>query len=142
MKNPSPKMWAHTANIGKLRVDLAVTHAKQEVGKILHSQHMSRRLLSAPLDQLKERIKHILTPSRTGAVFQELGFSYFGPIDGHNIELLCQVFESIKNLKGLILSYAVTCKGKGYKYSEEDSTKFHGIGCFIRTVRMERLMRR
>ncbi len=129
-KSISKNVGAYSKYLGKLRVELAVTHARQEVGHIISSNKKSRRLLSAPLDQLKERIKHLLTPSRTGAVFQELGFAYFGPIDGHNTELLCEVFESIKNLKGPILVHTVTCKGKGYKYSEEDSTKFHGIGCF------------
>lgn len=129
-KSISRNVGAYSKYLDKLRVELANTHARQKTRKIFNRNEISRRLLTAPLDQLKERIKHILTPSRTGAVFQELGFLYFGPVDGHNLKQLFDVFESAKNLKGPILVHAVTCKGKGYKYSEEDSTKFHGIGCF------------
>jgi 1-deoxy-D-xylulose-5-phosphate synthase len=57
---------------------------------------------------------------------------YFGPVDGHNLDDLREVFESIKGLAGPILVHAVTCKGKGYKYSEENAAKFHGIGSFNR----------
>lgn len=129
-KSISKNVGAYSKYLSKLRMELVYKHARQGVNKMLHRQQTSRRLLGTPLAQFKERIKHILTPSRTGAVFQELGFAYFGPIDGHNLEVLCKVFESIRDLKGPILVHAVTCKGKGYRFSEEDSTKFHGIGSF------------
>ncbi len=129
-KSISKNVGAYSRHLSKLRMELLYRHAKQKINKIMHSLEADDRDSDNLVDQLKERIKHVLTPSRTGAVFQELGFMYFGPINGHDIELLCNVFESIKDLKGPVLVHTVTSKGKGYKFAEQDSTKFHGIGSF------------
>jgi len=129
-KSISRNVGAYSKYLSRLRVELVYMRKKQKLKKFLHYTKPGYRASSNPFVQFKERIKHILTPSRTGAVFQELGFAYIGPIDGHDIQLLCEVFESIKDLKGPILIHAVTSKGKGYKFAEEDSTKFHGVGAF------------
>ncbi|HMK57037.1 MAG TPA: 1-deoxy-D-xylulose-5-phosphate synthase [Dissulfurispiraceae bacterium] len=65
-----------------------------------------------------------------GGLFQDLGFNYLGPIDGHDIPLLIETFTSIKTLKEPVLLHIVTKKGKGYKFSEDDPCIFHGIGPF------------
>jgi len=132
-KSISRNVGAYSRYLSRLRMELMYAHSKDKMKKILHHPIVGRRPSGDPLTQLRERIKNILTPSRTGAVFQELGFAYLGPIDGHDILLLCEVFESVKQLGGPVLIHAVTSKGKGYKFAEEDSTKFHGIGSFDRT---------
>ncbi|MEO5357547.1 MAG: 1-deoxy-D-xylulose-5-phosphate synthase [Nitrospirae bacterium YQR-1] len=65
-----------------------------------------------------------------GMLFEELGFTYMGPIDGHDIEGLIDTFESVKTRQGPILIHAVTKKGKGYEFSEMRPSRFHGVGPF------------
>ena len=67
-----------------------------------------------------------------GTLFNELGFYYIGPIDGHNLDSLISILNNVKNSKynGPILVHAVTKKGKGYKPAEESKDKFHGVGKF------------
>lgn len=77
--------------------------------------------------KIVKRFKTILFP---GLMFEEMGFTYVGPIDGHNINQLIEMLTKVKNFKGPILLHVVTKKGKGYKHAEQDPTKFHGIGPF------------
>lgn len=77
--------------------------------------------------QAEESIKGFLVP---GIIFEKLGFRYFGPIDGHDINQLIKTLEHLKNFKGPKLLHILTQKGKGYKFAEEDAPKFHGIGKF------------
>jgi len=77
--------------------------------------------------RLEESIKGLFVP---GMLFERLGFRYFGPIDGHHIHKLIRVFHEIKKLNGPILVHLITTKGKGYKFAEENATKFHGLGSF------------
>jgi 1-deoxy-D-xylulose-5-phosphate synthase len=72
-------------------------------------------------------IKAIITP---GALFEALGFRYFGPFNGHNVQQLIKIFGHVKNLKGPILVHVTTQKGKGYKPAEEDHQKLHGVTPF------------
>lgn len=71
-----------------------------------------------------------LLGSKAGAVFEELGFTYLGPIDGHNIDLMVEVFESAKRLRGPLLIHVVTKKGRGYEFAENNARVFHGISGF------------
>ncbi len=79
------------------------------------------------IKKLVKRFKTILFP---GLMFEEMGFTYVGPIDGHNINQLIEILSKVKDFKGPVLLHVVTKKGKGYKPAEKDPTKFHGIGPF------------
>ena len=72
--------------------------------------------------KLEEGIKAALTP---GALFEALGFRYFGPVDGHDVGLLVELFDHLRNLKGPILLHAITVKGKGFAPAEKDQTRWH-----------------
>ncbi len=72
----------------------------------------------------KERIKSILIRKN---FFEDMGISYCGPIDGHNIKKLIATFEEIKNINKSIIIHVVTTKGKGYKPSEDNPGHYHGI---------------
>ncbi|HEU4928667.1 MAG TPA: 1-deoxy-D-xylulose-5-phosphate synthase [Candidatus Krumholzibacteria bacterium] len=74
--------------------------------------------------KIKESIKTLVVP---GVIFEELGFRYFGPVDGHNVEFLVQTFQHIKDLNGPILVHAITQKGKGYPFTENDPFCAHGV---------------
>lgn len=77
--------------------------------------------------KLVNRFKVMLFP---GMLFEEMGFTYIGPIDGHNINSLIDILSNVKGLKGPVLLHVVTKKGKGYKPAEDNPTKFHGVGPF------------
>ena len=79
------------------------------------------------IKKIVRRFKTILFP---GIMFEEMGFSYVGPIDGHNINQLIAILVKVKGIKGPVLLHVVTKKGKGYKPAEQDPTKFHGVGPF------------
>lgn len=65
-----------------------------------------------------------------GALFEDLGFNYLGPIEGHDIALLTETFERIKEINEPMIIHIVTQKGRGYKFSEDDPCGFHGVGPF------------
>ncbi|TCT16926.1 1-deoxy-D-xylulose-5-phosphate synthase [Natranaerovirga pectinivora] len=75
----------------------------------------------------KESIKQFLVP---GMLFEELGFTYLGPVDGHNLVDLIQTFKNAKRLNQPVFIHVKTKKGKGYKPAEENPAKFHGTQSF------------
>lgn len=77
--------------------------------------------------KLAKRARAILFP---GTLFEEMGFRYFGPVNGNDINEMIEVLENLKDVKGPVMLHVVTKKGKGYKPAEEKPTKFHGIGIF------------
>ncbi len=74
-----------------------------------------------------KRFKVLLFP---GMLFEEMGFSYVGPVNGHNVYELIDILSGLKKLKGPVLLHVVTKKGKGYPPAESEPTRFHGIGKF------------
>ena len=77
--------------------------------------------------KLAKKARSILFP---GTIFEEMGFRYFGPVNGNDINAMIDVLESVKDVKGPVLLHVVTKKGKGYAPAEEKPTKFHGVGMF------------
>lgn len=77
--------------------------------------------------KLAKRARAIIFP---GTLFEDMGFKYFGPINGNDINELIDVISDIKDAKGPVLLHAVTKKGKGYTPAEENPTDFHGLGIF------------
>lgn len=75
--------------------------------------------------RLEESVKGLVTP---GLLFEELGFRYFGPIDGHDLDELIETLEKIKHLDGPRLLHILTVKGKGYPFAEADQRRYHGVG--------------
>jgi len=100
-----------------------VKKIEQRIDKFL------RRLkyIGSLLLRVAKRFKLLLFP---GMLFEEMGFAYIGPIDGHDIKSLCEVFKSVKHFKGPIVVHVLTKKGKGYKPAEEKPEKFHGVPKF------------
>lgn len=72
-------------------------------------------------------LKSFLTP---GSLFEALGFDYLGPLDGHDLVQLVEVFNNINELDGPLLVHVMTTKGKGYKFAEDMPDKYHGVGSF------------
>lgn len=78
-------------------------------------------------DFFKDSLRNIVVP---GSFFEELGFKYFGPINGHNLPQLISVLENSKNFDCPVLIHCITTKGKGYLPAEERPDKFHGTGAY------------
>lgn len=76
---------------------------------------------------LRHGITHYLAPEPTGTLFEEIGFEYIGPVDGHDLPTLIEVFRNVRELSGPVFVHAITVKGKGYEVSEEDSRKWHAV---------------
>jgi len=75
----------------------------------------------------EEHMKGMVVPA---TMFEELGFQYFGPVDGHDLPNLVKVLNNLNNIQGPILLHAVTQKGKGYKFAEEDALALHAVTPF------------
>ncbi len=75
----------------------------------------------------KSSIKQLIVP---GMLFEDMGITYLGPVQGHNIPMLCKAFREAKKVEGPVLLHVLTQKGKGYMPAEEAPDKFHGIGPF------------
>jgi 1-deoxy-D-xylulose-5-phosphate synthase len=72
--------------------------------------------------------KEFWLPSKSGVIFEELGFTFLGPFDGHNTQHLIEMFRKAQTLAGPVLIQVVTQKGRGWEFAENDPTKFHGPG--------------
>jgi len=77
--------------------------------------------------RVKEGLKNLVVPT---ILFEELGFKYFGPIDGHDLGLLRRTFQHVAKIKGPVFVHVVTEKGKGYGFAEQDDQRYHGVGAF------------
>lgn len=81
--------------------------------------------------RMKEGAKKALLPDPS-IFFEDLGFTYYGPIDGHDLRELMTILERLKAVRGPVLLHVTTVKGKGYEFAEADATTFHGVGAFDR----------
>lgn len=79
---------------------------------------------------LRHGITHYLAPENTGTIFEEMGFEYIGPVDGHDLQTLLDVFRQVRELDYPVFVHALTVKGKGYNVAEDDSRKWHGVTAF------------
>ena len=76
----------------------------------------------------EEHVKGMIAP---GTLFEEFGFHYYGPIDGHDLDALIPTLENLKKLKGPKFLHVITKKGQGYKLAENDPILYHGVGKFV-----------
>ncbi len=112
---------------GKILTKLLTLGTVRDAGKkaelfLNRFQFWGKRML-----RIAKRARVLFFP---GMIFEEMGFSYFGPVDGHNITELVEVLGYLKELKGPVLLHVVTKKGKGYEPAEDQPIDFHGTGCF------------
>lgn len=84
--------------------------------------------IASKIYQIKTDIKNKIYSQST--FFEDLGYRYMGPIDGHNIDNLCDALEAAKAVNGPVLLHVITVKGKGYEHAEKDPSVFHGISKF------------
>ncbi len=121
----SPSVGALSSYFSRLITGGLYNRTKGDVGSFM------RRTLGEHVTWAAQRIEHsvkgLLTP---GTLFQQLGFRYVGPVDGHDLPTLVDCFQNLKQSHGPVFFHCVTQKGKGYCYAEEDPLTYHGVRAF------------
>ena len=119
-----------TRIIEKLRITQGTTifawHAPNDYAKILGKLPKAFRAREGAR-RIKEGLQNLVLP---GLLFEEMGFKYFGPIDGHDYDVLEETLSDLKRFDEPVFLHVLTRKGRGYAPAESDSTSFHGVGVF------------
>ncbi len=125
----SSNVGALSKYLGRLRTDPTYHRAKRQVREFVqsHDQHGLGSLMLDMLDRVKDGAKQLFVP---GMLFEELGFTYVGPVDGHDLPALIEVLERARSMRGPVLVHVHTQKGRGYRPAERDAERFHGISPF------------
>jgi len=118
---------AMAAYLGRLRASSTYARSKKRFEQLMRSWSPAGPKVLRAAERLKDSLKHLLVP---GMVFEELGFTYLGPVDGHDLTALQEVLSWARKLEGPVLVHVLTKKGKGYQPAEENPDVFHGIGPF------------
>jgi 1-deoxy-D-xylulose-5-phosphate synthase len=114
-------------HLDRLRTAKTYNKFKNSLKKIFKKDIDENSCFYNFLVKIRDFIKFLFIGS---VFFEELGIKYFGPVDGHDIDLLIKEFDSIKNLNRPVVIHVVTKKGKGYKYAEKKPEIYHGVGKF------------
>ncbi|MFO8060526.1 MAG: 1-deoxy-D-xylulose-5-phosphate synthase [Bacillota bacterium] len=123
----SPNVGAMSRYLSRLRSDPSYHRIKDDIQYLLDRFPGVGRSVTDSIRRVKGGLKYLLIP---GIIFEELGFTYLGPVDGHDIEALIDVLEQARKIGGPVLVHAVTVKGKGYEPAERRPERFHGVGSF------------
>jgi 1-deoxy-D-xylulose-5-phosphate synthase len=123
----SPNVGAMSSYLNRIMTGHAVTKLKSEVKGFLKSIPAIGEQMLRFTKQVEESLKALVVP---GALFEDLGFTYVGPLEGHRMDHLIKNLENVKDLRGPVLVHVITKKGKGYHFSENDPLRFHGIAPF------------
>ena len=122
-----PRVGGMATYLDRLRTNPFYTGLKTEIGRVLNKVPLLGDPVERFLGQMKEAVKAGL---HGGMFFEELGFRYLGPIDGHNVSVLRKYLKMIRKLKGPILLHVVTEKGHGFQPAAEDPVYFHSPPAF------------
>ena len=124
----SPSVGNLANHLTKLRSNKFYRNAKKFIKSLLMLIPFVGKYIYKILDKLKDFLKHALLPS--SVLFEQFGFSYLGPIDGHDVKELITILNRAKLARKPVLVHVITKKGKGYKPAEMDPNKFHGVSNF------------
>jgi len=123
----NPNVGAMSKHLARLRSKPAYYHFKKWYRQLFGERPMESGVYRFN-HRLKSSLKKFIWPG--SSLFESMGFTYLGPIDGHDLDRLCNVLEWAKELNGPVLVHVNTVKGKGYSFAENNPDKFHGIGPF------------
>ena len=123
----SGTVGAIAMHINKIRTTPLYADFKKEVHHVLQSLPIVGKRMEHTLGHITEALKREITP---GQIFVDLGFDYFGPIDGHNIQTLTETLQNIKNVEGPVLLHVITEKGKGFEPASANPERYHSAGNF------------
>ncbi|MGS0764046.1 1-deoxy-D-xylulose-5-phosphate synthase [Syntrophomonas curvata] len=123
----SRNVGAMSAYLNRLRTDPSYSRKKEEIESALNKIPAIGPNIARAAGKFKDMVKYVMVP---GILFEELGFTYIGPVNGHNLEELITVLANVRKMKGPVLVHTITQKGRGYEPALNDPDRFHGIGPF------------
>jgi 1-deoxy-D-xylulose-5-phosphate synthase len=123
----APNVGALTTYLQKLRSRPALQDLAQRAKRVAEQLPSPVQRVAAGL---RHGITHYFAPEETGTLFEEMGWEYIGPVDGHDLPTLLEIFRNVRELEGPVFVHALTVKGKGYDVAEEDARKWHGVTPF------------
>lgn len=123
----SKNVGAITKHLSDIRLTQKYRNLSTNVKESLSSIPYIGDTATHTVKDIKDMFKNIVVP---GEAFRKIGLNYFGPIDGHNYEQLRDALTSLKSVKGPKILHIKTIKGKGYRYSQQDPSSYHGVGKF------------
>lgn len=123
----SPNVGALSQYLTRIRLDPTLSRARNDVEQLLKRIPAIGGSVVKLAERITDTLKTVLVPGR---LFQELGFTYYGPIDGHDISGMQLVFKEAIHRKGPVLVHVITQKGKGWQPAEENPEKFHSVSPF------------
>jgi 1-deoxy-D-xylulose-5-phosphate synthase len=123
----SPNVGALSSYLSRILTGQLYTRIREEIKHFLKTIPGVGQPVSKWVKKWEEYTKGLISP---GLLFEELGFKYVGPLDGHHFKNLIETLRNVKKLSGPILVHVTTKKGKGFPPAEANPTKFHGIGPF------------
>ena len=118
---------AVSRHLNDIRTAPTYRGVKQDVHKLLEGIPRLGKRVDKWIESAKDVVKYMLVP---GVLFEEMGFQYFGPIDGHDLKALIHTMQNLQTIKGPVLLHVVTTKGKGYRQAEQSPDAFHMTGAF------------
>ncbi len=113
---------AFSKYLNRIRTKPLYMDIKKDIHDLLTRIPIVGKRMEEALEYVREALKHSLLP---GLLFQELGFNYYGPVDGHNLDSLIQTLEDIQKIEDPVLLHVLTVKGHGYDPASRDPTKYH-----------------
>jgi 1-deoxy-D-xylulose-5-phosphate synthase len=129
----SPNVGAIPRYLNKMRLSPPVQFLSDNLEEQFKQLPFVGDAIAPELDRVKEGMKRLAVP-KVGAVFEELGFTYMGPVDGHNLEELIATFQQAHKTPGPVLVHVATVKGKGYEIAEKDQVGYHAQSPFNLTT--------
>jgi 1-deoxy-D-xylulose-5-phosphate synthase len=123
----SKNVGALSSYLNRLRTDPSYSRTKEEIESVLNKIPGIGPNIARAAGRLKDTVKYLMVP---GIWFEELGFTYIGPVNGHNLEELIPMLKNARRMKGPILIHIITEKGRGYEPARRNPDIFHGIGPF------------
>lgn len=118
---------AVSRHLNDIRTAPTYRGAKRDVHKLLEGIPRLGKRVDKWIESAKDVVKYMLVP---GVLFEEMGFQYYGPIDGHDLKTLIHTMQNLQTIKGPVLLHVVTTKGKGYPQAEQSPDAFHMVGSF------------
>ncbi|MGG7176112.1 1-deoxy-D-xylulose-5-phosphate synthase [Clostridium paraputrificum] len=122
----APNVGGISSYLNKLRMEPGYNKLKTDINSTLSTSNIGKSVVNS-LSKIKDSIKQLVVPSM---LFEDMGIKYLGPIDGHDIQGMNEVFSKAKDIKGPVLIHTITQKGKGYELAEKSPSKYHGVSPF------------
>src|SRR3989338_7727214 len=123
----SPAVGAVSVYLNKIISQPLYNRFRESLENFVRNRLPKGRIILKLADKFEKELKGFFVP---GMLFEELGFRYFGPLDGHNLEIIIPTLKNLLTFKGPILLHVITKKGKGYPPAEREPVRFHGTGPF------------